>query len=126
LSAVGGAVLIGALGVQLLGLFGPTFTDGYGVLLVLMLSIVPEVVSLSCYQIIQSQARMWLSFFAIALPRDLTLAVTAYFLVPTEGARGLAIAYVIAWTVALVIILTLVLRLRYESIENPVTKVDPC
>jgi hypothetical protein len=52
-----------------------------------------ECVALASYQIVQAQERMWLSFFAIALPRDAMIAALAYLLTPHQGAMGLAISY---------------------------------
>ena len=105
------ALLIAATGRWLLGLFGKNFTEGYPVLIVLIISTVPETLAVSCYQIIQSQSKMWLSFFAIALPRDIALVIFTYITVPSYGAIGLALAYTISWVLALIIIISIVWRL---------------
>ncbi len=97
-----GAAGTGFLGPALLGLFGREFGAGYPVLLVLMASTLIESLMLATYQIIQSQGRMWLSLFAVALPRDITIALLAYLLAPGHGALGLALAYTSGWGLALV------------------------
>lgn len=106
----GGAAGLAVLGPALLHLFGRSFTDGYPVLLILLGAAVVQGCGVAMYQVIQSEARMWLSFFAVSLPRDLLLVVLAYFLVPTYGARGLAGAYAMAWTAATLVIACIVLQ----------------
>lgn len=110
-SALISALVVALCGSWLLRLFGKDFVDGYRVLLVLMLSTVPEALAVAAYQPLQSLGKMWLSFFAVALPRDLVLVVGAYGLIPAYGATGLASAYAIAWAVALLVIVALVGRI---------------
>jgi O-antigen/teichoic acid export membrane protein len=114
LSALAGAAVLVVLGKWLLSFFGAKFVEGYDVLLVLILSLLPEAMAVGCYQIIQSQARMWLSFFAVSLPRDSIMVVTAYLLVPSHGAIGLAWAYTISWVIALIVIIALAYRASKE------------
>jgi O-antigen/teichoic acid export membrane protein len=100
------AVAIGALGVATLGpwllaAFGAAFRDGYPVLLILTVATVPEALGAAVYQAIQSEGRLWLSLWAIVLPRDLTIVSLAYLLAPGWGALGVAIAHAVAWTAAL-------------------------
>jgi O-antigen/teichoic acid export membrane protein len=114
LGIVGVAVLLGAaflavLGPEILRLFGKQFGDGYSVLLIMLGAAIPQAVALAAYQHLQSQERMWLSFFSIVLPRDLLLAVLAFVLVPRFGAVGLACAYLIAWTAALLLTVSVIL-----------------
>jgi O-antigen/teichoic acid export membrane protein len=88
------------LGPWLLTVFGRGFVEGYPVLALLMLSTIPEAVGAATYQVVQAEARIWLSLFAIVLPRDAALAILSYVLSPSYGALGLAAAYTLAWTLA--------------------------
>jgi O-antigen/teichoic acid export membrane protein len=99
--ALAGAILVAASGKLLLRMYGKDFTEGYPVLVVLMGASIFECITLASYQIVQAQERMWLSFFAIALPRDAMIAALAYLLTPHQGAMGLAISYAAAQATAL-------------------------
>jgi hypothetical protein len=77
--------------------------EAYPVLLLLLLASFFEAISLGAYQIIQAQEKMWFSFFAIALPRDLMGVILAYFLTAIYGALGLALAYSISWILASIV-----------------------
>lgn len=92
-AAIIGAVVVSAFGVKLLSLYGHSFEAGYGALVLLLCGAVFDAVGLGIYQLIQIQERMWLSLFAVALPRDLLLISLAYLLVPQYGAYGLAGAF---------------------------------
>jgi O-antigen/teichoic acid export membrane protein len=102
--------VLAVFGRDILRIFGKDFRDGYTVLVILLLATIVQCVAGAMYQVIQSQARMWLSFLAVALPRDLLLVLLAYLLIPAHGAIGLAAAYTAAWTVALIAIAFIVLR----------------
>lgn len=106
-----GAAIAALFGSAVLGLYGPSFNDGYPILLVLLLSTVVETVAIACYQLIQSREKMWLSLFLVNIPRDSVIVGLAWLLVPSWGAMGLAIAYGIAWTVALLFIAGIAVRL---------------
>lgn len=106
--------LVGAIGITFLGpalltFFGRDFGEGYPVLLVLMASTLIEALMLATYQIIQSQGRMWLSLFAVALPRDATLVILAYLLTSAYGAVGLALGYAAGWGLALMFTIIVVI-----------------
>ena len=103
----------------LLRMFGRSFDGGHSVLVILMLATIPEALAVAAYQIVQSQSRMWLSLFAVAVPRDGLIVVTAYCLVPHYGAAGVAWAYVLGWSVALVSILLIVARLGLYVRRSP-------
>jgi len=105
-----GACVVAVFGPELLRLFGRDFRDGYPVLLTLLLATVVQGLGVALYQIIQSQAKMWLSFLAVALPRDTLIVALAYLLIPSHGAIGLASAYVMAWTMALIATVVIVSR----------------
>ena len=116
-AVVAGSIFIALFGRWLLHAFGKDFGDGYSVLLILLLSATIEAGALSFYQIFQSKEKMWLSFFAIALPRDSMIVVLAYYLTPIYKATGLAMAYTISWVVAFLIILICVYFLKIDT-EN--------
>jgi hypothetical protein len=75
-----------------------------------MFAAIPEATVLALYQLLLSHARIWTAFFAMVLPRDLTIVALAFTLTPTMGATGLAIAYAVGWGVALVLIAIMALR----------------
>jgi O-antigen/teichoic acid export membrane protein len=122
LAIAGAVVLLGAsalslLGLEVLRLFGKGFTDGYTVLLIMLAAAIPQAVALAIYQHLQSQERMWLSFFGVVLPRDVLLVTLACYLIPHHGASGLAWAYAAAWMVALVIIIKIVYSIGLRTAE---------
>ena len=92
-------VIVILLGPWLLRAFGKDFPEGYTVLLILVFSGIAEVLSTAIYQVIQSQERMWLSFFSINAPWCIGFILSAYIFIPVNLALGLAWAYLIAWCV---------------------------
>jgi len=117
-SVFAGSIFFALAGRWLLQSFGKGFDEGYYVLLILLLSTLIEAGALSFYQIIQSKEKMWLSFFAVALPRDSLLVLLAYFFIPYLGATGLALAYTISWTLAFLAILICVYYLKINTGSN--------
>jgi O-antigen/teichoic acid export membrane protein len=103
-----GAAIVSLAGPWLLRAFGREFPAGNPVLLILMLSTLPEIVAVSSAQIVQSREKLWLSLAFIALPRDISIVVLAFFLTPLYGAIGLAWAYTISWTLTMAIVILLV------------------
>lgn len=103
-SVIVGAIFVALIGPWLLTILGKDFKDGYPVLLVMLLATIIDGISQALYQIIQSQQKMWLSFWTIALPRDMTIILLAYFLTPLYGAIGLAWAYTAGWFLAFCVI----------------------
>jgi O-antigen/teichoic acid export membrane protein len=99
-----GSLVFAILGAQILRLFGKDFSDGYKPLLTMLGAAIPQALGLAALQHLLSQERMWLSFFAVILPRDVLFLTLANYLIPHYGAAGLAWAYAAAWTVALMII----------------------
>ena len=83
---------------QVLGLYGPEFKDGQGLLLVLLLSVIPEVIGVTAYQLVQSSGRMWRSLFFIVAPRDLLYLAMAAWALPQWGLVGAGWAYFIAYS----------------------------
>jgi len=112
--AAAGAAIVSVTGPWLLKGFGKEFAAGSGVLLILMLSTLPEIVAVASAQIVQSREKLWLSLFLIAIPRDLSMVALAYYLTPLYGAAGLAWAYTISWTLTMVIVFLLVRSLGLD------------
>ncbi|MEP6778577.1 MAG: hypothetical protein ABJC26_01715, partial [Gemmatimonadaceae bacterium] len=94
-------LVMAAIGPTLLGLFGKDFRSGYVPLLLLLAAALPEVVTNALNQSLQKRERMWHSFLAINVPRDIVIITVAFLLVPTMGATGAAIAYLSGRVVAL-------------------------
>jgi len=110
ITVLSGALFFTLSGPWLLNMFGKSFAEGFPVLMILMVSTIPESISVATFQIIQSHEMMWLSFFAVSLPRDLLIVILSYFLIPTYGAAGLASSYATSWVLASVIIMIIVAR----------------
>jgi O-antigen/teichoic acid export membrane protein len=100
-AAVAGALMLALAGPGLLRLFGKDFSGGYTILLIMLGAAIPQALALAILQHLQSQERMWFSFFAVILPRDLLLVGLGYVWIPRSGAFGLAGACGLAWTVSL-------------------------
>jgi O-antigen/teichoic acid export membrane protein len=113
-----GAGVFALLGPEFLRFFGKSFKDGYSVLLILLLSTVPQGLALAVGQIVHTQGKLWLFFFAVVIPRDTLIIVLAYLLIPTCGARGLAIAYVAGWTLAVLATVVIVLRIGIDLVPR--------
>jgi O-antigen/teichoic acid export membrane protein len=96
---VAGGLAVILSGPWLLRAFGKEFTEGYTVLLILVLSALVETYSAAMYQAIQSQGKMWLSFLSINTPWWIVFMASAYFFIPGGLAAGLAWAYAAAWFV---------------------------
>lgn len=92
----------------LLRLYGRDFSGGVPILAILLLAALAEVIAGTMYQVIQTYAKMWLSFTFVVLPNYLTFTTVAYFLTPIYGGRGLSTAYLAGWLVALVTISALI------------------
>jgi O-antigen/teichoic acid export membrane protein len=91
------------IGPKLLGLFGKTFEDASNILFILILSGFIEIIAISIYQVIQTKGKIWTSLFIIVIPQHLAMIVLAYFLTPTLGGTGLAMAFSVGWGVQLVV-----------------------
>lgn len=111
-SVLFGAVIVGSLGQLILTMFGKDFKAGYPVLLVMLLATIFEGISQSFYQVFQVQEKMWLSFWAIVVPRDCLMVVLAIFLIPYFGALGSAWAYTLALLLALSVTIFFSLRIN--------------
>lgn len=111
LISLGGALVIGIFGRTILQLFGKDFRAGYFLLWILLFASVLESLSIVLYQYVQSQAKIWLSFFSITVPRETLLVVTAYYLVRSYGGTGLAIAFLSSMILGLILHFSLVATL---------------
>lgn len=89
----------------LLSLFGRQFVQGRELVIILILSVVPELISLAAFQLLQSAGRMWETLLLIVVPRDVMyLSLSATLLSPL-GLNGAGAAYLAAYTFACVITL---------------------
>lgn len=111
-------------GEHALRIFGSGFADGVPVLQILMLSAAFEGIALAVYQHIQARGRIWISFIAITVPRELMFVIGAWLMVPTLGAFGLGLAYAIAGFVALSTMFFIVFRERWTQATVPVNLID--
>lgn len=116
-AALIGAVVMWWRGESMVRIFGPDFVSkNVSVLMLLMsISVVLEAIGVAVYQLIQSHEKMWLSFFAIALPRDLLIVVAAYYLTQSYGSAGLAGAYAVGCLFALMVKLGLSYKLSLHN-----------
>jgi len=105
------AVPMAVAGPWLLGLFGQEFRGAHPILLVLIAAALAESLALATSQVIQSQGRIWLSFFGIVAPSYVTLLAVASLMTPRAGALGLALGYLACWLVALVAVVIVARRL---------------
>lgn len=96
------ALGLAAASSAVLGLYGQEFKEGQVLLLVLLLSVIPEVVGVTAYQLVQSSGRMWQSLFFIVAPRDLLYLAMAAWALPQWGLAGAGWSYLIAYTVGCV------------------------
>jgi len=126
LAAVAGCILVLATtftvtGTWGLSIFGETFKAGYPILLILIFSTIPEGLNSALITILQSKEKIWLSLFAIALPRDIMIVAFSCFLTPIYKAQGLALAYMITCLVIFIVVISLVSFIGLK-LENPAQK----
>ena len=114
-SVVMGALAVVLFGPFLMGVFGKSFSQGFPVLLVLMLATLPEALWYLMSQVISSHEKMWSLFLVGILPRDACMVLLAYLLSSRGGAVGLASAYTISWLLALVVAIMLVGRIGLSA-----------
>ena len=124
-AVVAAVSVLAILGPEILRVFGKNFTEGYKPLLIMLAAAIPQALALAALQHLQSQERMWLSFFAVVLPRDILLLALATYLIPHYGATGLACAYVGAWTVALLTIIEITYSIGIRTAELDTAQTRP-
>lgn len=99
-------VTLAAIGVLLapdiMGLFGPGFSDGSSTLILLLIATPLEAMTITLYQDIQSRGRFWSGLWSVSVPLSFTAIAAAALLVPGLREDGLATAWLIAWSVGLV------------------------
>lgn len=88
-----GAVAVLLAGPALLSIFGDDFVQGLPSLYLLVLAAVFEAVTLAVYQVIQSREKMWLSFFGVSLPRDISLVLFTLLFVTVMSANSLSLSF---------------------------------
>lgn len=115
LVALGGSLVVGGFGRQILHLFGREFRAGYDLLWLLLAASLFESLNIALYQYVQSKAKIWLSFFSINLPREAFFVVSAYYLVQSHGGYGLAAAYLGSTIIGFIFHLSLVSMLYRKS-----------
>lgn len=115
LVSLGGVIVIGIFGRPILQLFGKDFGAGHFLLWLLLVASIFESLSVALYQYVQSQAKIWLSFFSINVPREAFLVVAAYCLVQSYGGAGLAAAYLGSTILGLVFTFSLVAVLHRRA-----------
>jgi O-antigen/teichoic acid export membrane protein len=102
----------------ILRLFGKDFGDSRLYLVLLLSSAVIETLTIAIYQLVQTSGRMWLSLFAIGLPRDMLLIGLSLYLVPKYAGIGLAWAYVAAQVITLVTVTTTAIVVRSDVLPD--------
>jgi O-antigen/teichoic acid export membrane protein len=117
-AALCGAIVIGAAGPLLLRLFGKSFGGAYPVLLILLLVTLPEAMGISMHQAVQTHGNLWTTILCVALPRELTCVLAALYLAPRYGAVGLAISYLLGYSVALCGVLLVFARIRHRALAD--------
>lgn len=92
------AAMLALASTQILGLYGHGFVEGRDLLLLLLLAVIPEVVGVTAYQLVQSSGRMWRSLLLIVAPRDLLYFALAAWTLPQWGLIGAGVAYLVAYS----------------------------
>lgn len=85
----------------LLSWFGEGFEQARPLVAILIVAAIVETLMVSLYQLIYSLEKMWWSFFAVTMSKDLVIAVSAFVLIPRLQVVGLAWAHVLGWSIAL-------------------------
>ncbi|WP_370262365.1 oligosaccharide flippase family protein [Limnobacter sp.] len=87
---------------NILDLYGPGFKEGQDLLLVLLLSVIPELIGVAAYQLVQSSGRMWQSLFFIIIPRDFLYLTAAAWMLHHLSLVGAGWAYFTAYCIGCV------------------------
>ena len=89
-------VLVVTLGYPLAALFGKQFYGAGPIISILMVACFLNIVNSAVGSALAGSGRMWTGAF-MNLGWALTLVATAYFVIPIEGGKGLAFAYLAAY-----------------------------
>lgn len=117
-AALSGAIVVGAAGPWILRLYGKTFVAAYPVLLILLLVCVAEAIMLAIHQVVQTHGSLWTNVLCFALPREVTCILMTLVLAPLYGAVGVAISYVLGYSVAVVSVLIVFARMRHQALAD--------
>lgn len=99
------AGVVAVLAKPALALYGQDFSAAHPLLLLLLLSVVPEAIGTTAYQLVQSSGRMWASLIMIIVPRDVTYLVVSALALPRWGLVGAGVAYALAYLIGCVMTL---------------------
>jgi O-antigen/teichoic acid export membrane protein len=117
-AALCGAIVVAAAGPLVLRLFGKSFAAGYPVLLILLLTTLPEALGISIHQAVQTHGSLWITILCVSLPREVVCILAALILAPRYGAIGLAMAYLLGYSVAFVGVLINFARIRHHAMAD--------
>jgi O-antigen/teichoic acid export membrane protein len=95
------SAFVAATAQQILSLWNISSLESINTTRILAVSIVPELLTMSVYQLVQSSGRMWDSLLKISIPRDFSYLGVGWFFVPVYGLTAAAIAYLGAQLIAL-------------------------
>jgi len=113
-----GAIVLAAAGPLVLRLYGKSFAAGYPVLLLLLLTTLPEAMGISIHQAVQTHGSLWTTILCVSLPREVVCILSALVLAPRYGAIGLAMAYFIGYCVGLGGVLINFVRIRQHAMAD--------
>jgi len=117
-AALCGAVVVAAAGPLVLRLYGKSFAGGYPVLLILLLTTLPEAMGISVHQAVQTHGSLWTTILWVSLPREVACILAALVLAPRYGAIGLAMSYLLGYGVALTGVLINFARIRHHAMAD--------
>lgn len=121
LTTIASILVIGLLGQPLLQLFGKDFGRAQRVLWILLVASIFESLSFALHQLVQTKAKIWLSFFFISIPREAVLVFAAFFLVQSYGGAGLATSFLASTIVGLIITFLIVVNLYRKDSSGLLT-----
>lgn len=98
-------VVVGALvacSSFILGLYGHRFADGRWTLILLLLSVIPEILATTVYHMINTFGKMWESLLFIITPTNVSYMLISMWLIAMMRAEGAAVGYLIAQVLNLI------------------------
>jgi hypothetical protein len=109
------SILIIILSGPILSVWHIKSEDGIVALRVMSLSIVPELLAISAYQLVQLHGRMWRSLFQIAIPRDAAYLGIALYFMPSLGLIAATLAYLVSQLIGVISTFLLVSQSQSKS-----------
>lgn len=106
--SVAAATVLFCLSTRLIVIFGPEFSVKPEMLALLLTSGILESVSLALYQVLQSENKVWSLLIKVVLPREVATIGISYLTVPALGEAGVAVALVVSWAMATILLWRLV------------------